>query len=113
MSFKYGELVLLSDSELAQITGGSEAPKKTKDSSKEDRNLVGAAVTGAIAGVVDCAGGGPGGMAVGALGGAAVGIGAYMVGAYVSGGDKSKIPSVKDRPQKTSWADFRMLENKK
>jgi len=113
METKQGNLEFLPDSVLIHVNGGGGDPKGTKDFSQEQKNLIGAGAAGALAGLVEGAPGGPPGMAAGALGGFAVGVGAYMTNSYITGGDKSKIPSVSDMySNRPSWADFRRMDNR-
>jgi hypothetical protein len=78
------DLDILADRDLIHVVGGGGAT--------EGQKLTGAAVAGAVGGVVRGASAGPGGMAAGALVGASVGIGAYMINSYAGAGNKSAIP---------------------
>ena len=91
MNTRFNTLTLLTEDELTHVSGGGGRPK---DFGQETKNLAGAALGGGMAGAAYGAPGGPGAIASGALGGAAVGVGAYMVNAYCTGGDRSKIPSL-------------------
>jgi len=113
MILGHGNIRCISDTDLVNIVGGGTHPIAPKPESKESRNLMGAAAAGALAGLVQGAPGGPGGMVVGALEGTAIGVSAYMANSYITGGDKSKIPSRRDNASRPSWADFRRMDNAK
>jgi uncharacterized membrane protein len=89
--------------DLAQITGGSAAPKKNFMPT-ESQKLTGIVVTGAMAGAVRGAAGGPWGMATGALTGASIGIGGYAVNRYANAGNRNAIPQTPKTPAMTLWS---------
>jgi hypothetical protein len=86
-------LDILDDAALRRIVGGAGGSDAPKDWTKQEKEMMGAAITGAMMGAYDGAPGGPFGIAGGALAGAAFGIGCYMANAYATGGDRSKIPA--------------------